>query len=606
MADGQTKKNISKASLIDPIYQRYTKSVIRALASTEFYDFFMSMIAAADNRFQFSNRKVVKSVDVTWVDAVDDALVGIQNIIEKPRNIIQEEELIVNVAHARKTTSDVVRHLSQHGGLVEDFNEETGDVRPSRVMQKYRDDSIVIYENRLVFTVLEKAFHFVEIRHDAIFSIMGDEFGAKLKMESDMESVSEMFHLDMFLHIKKKDSILTTDSKHEDVFSRISRIYRVLSVFMTTTFAQELSKAPRIKGNVVKTNVLKKNPNYKKIIKLYEFLRKYEDIGYSIRVVEQNPEINERFERDIYHNILFNYIILKGYLEDEEDRTIQTAKEKKRTIKPKFIHQIIEELTEDYDLPDIEVRKVLIEELTKAQLMQEEAEERRRLVDEAAQRKKEEAEKLRLEKAEEKKRLRNEKEKEKERIRQEKEAEEALLAAEKQERDNEDQRRARLFRHLTEDFLEELETRKSKREAAEEKAKEALQAAEEKEAAKKLREETAQLKKEENERIRQKKQAQSELEKRERLIVAARESEEEKRLAEQKRLEEETAQREKDMASLAPYIAVMTDFSNKLSRNLQERRLYEASLRDSIERENEDRRLRLAQRQTKTDKNSGG
>ena len=82
----------------------------------------------------------------------------------------------------------------------------------------------------------------------------------------------------------------------------------------------------------------------------------------------------------IYHNILFNYLILKGYLEDEKDRLVPApVKTKQRSLKPKFIKEIIEELTEDYDLPDVEIRKVLIEELTKEQLMHEEAEERRRL-----------------------------------------------------------------------------------------------------------------------------------------------------------------------------------------------------------------------------------
>jgi hypothetical protein len=63
-------------------------------------------------------------------------------------------------------------------------------------------------------------------------------------------------------------------------------------------------------------------------------------------------------------------------------------KQKKRKLKPKFIKEIIEELTEDYDLPDIEIRKVLIEELTKEQLMKEEEAERRRLVEEQEKKKK--------------------------------------------------------------------------------------------------------------------------------------------------------------------------------------------------------------------------
>ena len=315
-----TKKNTPKLgarkkdSLIDPIYQKYTKSVIRALGSTEFYEFFMDAISRADNQFQFSNRKMEKTVDLNWVDAVEDSLPAFQNIVSNPRNVIREDELIVNVAHAKKGGADVVRHLAQHSAFVEKFDEVTGDVRPNKLMQKYREDTVGLYENRLVFTTLENAYHFVKIRHDALFEAMSDEFGAKLKVDSTMETATELVRMDMFLHIKETDSALETDEKNGEVFGKISRMYRVLNMLMRSQFAQQMAKLPRIKGAITKTNVLKKNPSYRKIVQLMEFLREYDDIGYTIRVVEQNPQINEILQQDIYHNILFNYLILKGYL----------------------------------------------------------------------------------------------------------------------------------------------------------------------------------------------------------------------------------------------------------------------------------------------------
>jgi len=461
------KSSVKKKSLIDPIYQKFVKSVLRALGSTEFYEFFMESIAHADNEFQFSNRRLRKIIDFTWVDAIEEVLTAVQKIISSPRNIIREDELLVNVAYARKTGPDVVRHLSQHAALVEKYNPEDGDVRPNRVMQKYREDTINLYENRLVYTTLETAYQFVKIRHDALFGAMSDELGAKLKVQSNMETATELVHMDLFLHIKETEGALETDEKNREAFERISRLYRVLSIYMNTPFAQQMAKLPRVRGAVTKTNVLKKNPDYRKVATLWDFLRNYNEIGYAIRVVEQAPVINEEFQRDIYHNILFNYLILKGYLEDERDRQIPApTKSKKRTLKPKFIREIIEELTEDYDLPDVEIRKVLIEELTKEQLMQEEAAERRRLVEEQAKRKKEEQERIRQEKLAEKERLRQEREAEKERIRQEKAAEEERLLMERMEREMEDRRRSGLLKKELDRFQENLEKQLEARQAA--------------------------------------------------------------------------------------------------------------------------------------------
>lgn len=590
-----SKKNTVAAeteplALVDPIYQKFTKSIIRALGSTEFYQFFMEAIACADNQIQFSNRKMIKTVDLTWVDAVEEALPGFQAIINSPRNIIKEEELIVNVANAKRTGTEVVQHLAQHASLVEDFNDETGDVRPSRLMQRYREDSTELYENRLVYTALEMAYHFVKIRHDALFEAMSDEFGAKLKVQSNMDSPTEHVHLDMYLHIKKVESFLDTDSRNFDVFNRISRIFRVLSMYMNTEFAQTMRKLTRIKGTITKTNVLKKNPNYRMIAKLLEFLRSYDNIGYTIRVVEQNPVVDETFQRDIYHNILFNYLVLKGYLQDEEDRQVSVAmKEKKRTLKPKFIKQIIEELTEDYDLPDVEVRKVLIEELTKSQLMKEESAERHRLVEEQRQRKKAEEERIRQEKAAEKERLRQEREAEKERLRLEKEKEEQRLLQERMEREAEQRRRSGLIKRDLNNFSEQLLSRLEERREAELKQEEILERLDFSDAVILLEEEETR-RREANARLRKQRQLEREI---------RRQQEEEERIrreeaAERARIaaeeEERRAmelQREHDLQLLQPVIWELERFQETKAVQLRTRFLKMEQRQAALERRRE-------------------
>ena len=610
MAQRDGTKTAKNPSLIDPIYQKYVKGVVRAIGSTAFYEFFMDAIARAENEFQFSNRKLLKTVDLTWVDAIDRALEPFEAIIGNPRNFIMEEELIVNVANARKTGSETVRHLVQHSALVEQYDDQKGDVRPGRLMQRYRDDSITLYENRLVYTTLEMAFNFVKIRHDALFSAMSDEFGAKLKVKSDMDSATEHVHLDMFLHIRDTDSALKTDAKHEDVFGRISRMYRVLGVYMNSTFADELSKAPRVKGKITKTNVLKRNKNYKTIVELLEFMRTYDDIGYSIKIVEQNPQINEVFERDIYHNILFNYLVLKGYLEDESDRTVPTApKERRRALKPKFIKEIIEELTEDYDLPDVEIRKVLIEELTKEQLMREEAEERRRLVEEQAQRKKAEEERIRAEKKAEQERLKAERAAERERIRREKEAEQERLRQERMEREMEDRRRGRLFRDELEYFHETLDEHMMLREKEAEKRtalsekEDFAEAAAMVEAEERRRQELLERKRrrraEERERARLEK-----LEEQERLARLQREAEEAERRAEQERLRLQQEQEEQarqaqlaaDMEHLQVYLAEFHIFENSLDARRAERAEYLRQEEQERQTREQERRLRRARK----------
>lgn len=575
-----------KGVLIDPIYQKFTRSVLRAISSTEFYAYFMDALSRAENEFQFSNRKLEKAVDLHWVDKIEQTLPAMQNIISNPRNMIREEELVVNAANAKRAGADVVRHLSQHASFVEDYNARTGDVRPTKLMQKYREDTEELYENRLVFTAMEMAYQFVRIRHDALFEAMNEEYGAKLRVHSDMESATEQVHMEMFLHIKEIESALETDERNTEVFSRISRLYRLLATFMNSNFAKQMAKVNRIKGPIYKTNVLKKNPDYRKVAQLLEYLRGYTDIGYSIRVIEQAPVINETFQRDIYHNILFNYMVLKGYLQDEEDRVIPTKpKQKQRTLRPKFIREIIEELTEDYDLPDIEIRKVLIEELTKEQLMLEEAEERRRLVEQQQMRKKEEEERIRKEKEAEAERIRQQKEAEAERIRQEKEAEKQRLAYEQMLREAEERRRSSIFRKELLRFEEKLQDQIEARKKVLQKF---LADREDFADAAKLLEEAEERKRDQQAREQKRKQEQIEQQLRQKQLQQQRQQ--------QEKLRQEEAARQKQMdqdrQSVRPYYTEVQRFMADLDWKKRERAMYQRNLKES-------RRLFEQQRQEK-------
>ena len=580
------------ASLVDPVYRKFTRSVQRALSGDDFYRFFMESIANADNQIQFSNRREVKSVDPVWVENIEASMEAFQHIIAMPRQEFKEDELIVNVAYARRTGQDVVRHLSSHAALVEDYNEEDGTVRPSRVLQKYREESLGLYENRLVFTALEQAYHFTKIRHDALFGAMNDEFGAKLKVTSNMESATELVHMDLFLHIRSTESMLETDEKNRDIFNRISRLYRLLGVFMSSPFAQQLAQFDRVKGAIHKTNILKRNPDYKAAVKLLEFLRSYDQVGYVIAVVEQNPTVSETFEKDIYHNILFNYLILKGYLEDEESRRLPVLrKPRQRKLKPKFIKQVIEELTEDYDLPDVEVRKILIEELTKEQLMQEEAAERRRLVEEQAQRKKEEQARIKAEKAAEKARIKAEKEAEAARRRAEKEAEEQRRLYERMERETEDRRRKQALSAELEYFREHLPERLAQRAEIEAELRQRTQREDYADAVQ-LLDEAAQREQEERERAAKLRQEEKERRARERAAAEAQRRQE--RQEEKRRAEEEQAQQ--DVAASAPYQAALRLFDQQLPVRRQLRQQQQEDRR----RAEEERRAAIQQRRQRT------
>jgi len=247
---------------------------------------------------------------------------------------------------------------------------------------------------------------------------------------------------------------------------------------------------------------------------------------------------------------------------DEERRVPTPTKQKKKTLKPKFIREIVEELTEDYDLPDVEIRKVLIEQLTKEQLMREEELERRRLVEEQEKLRKEQKEKERLEKEAERERIRLEKEAERERIAREKEAQKERERVEQLRQQNLDRRYATVIGKELDKFAGSLEDLVEQRREQLEKQKIAVlsdyaDAVEQLEA------------KKERQLARQKREELRKIQEREQMERAQREQE---RLAEQKRRQ----QQEEDVRVLTPIAVMLDDFGEQMSKQKLVREEYVA------------------------------
>lgn len=439
------KKVVEKRkSSIDPVYQKFSSGMNMAMRGDDFFEYFLENVRAGSMQVQFSNRHLEKKIDETWIIAIENCMDAFRNIIMNPRNFIIEKEEIVNVAVARQSTPEVLIHLTTHGQFIDDISED--NVRPNHLLNKFKEDSWNTYENRFVYTLLEKTIQFVGKRYDAIFGNMDGEFGAFMKVESDSKNDADTVSTKFDVRIKKNEDYLADDADSMDIFNRLKKINENLMTFNQSVFAQTLRQYPRVKNPIVKTNAIQKNPNFKACYKLWVFLHAYKEIGYEINIYEQSTEIKPEFVQDIEKNVFACYLTLKNYLETSADRRIDFSKPfKKRTLKPKFIKKIIEEIVQNFDITDTEIRKVLIEEFSKAQLSQLEEKERRKLVEErerqeAARRKKE---------AEQKKKQQEKLQRERaKKLRQQEEALARILKAQ--------EKRNKQIERLLEDCKEEL------------------------------------------------------------------------------------------------------------------------------------------------------
>lgn len=416
------------AITLQDFYLKYRNKFMRTLESDAYYQYLFELIEGSENSLQQTNRILHKEVDEKWLQKVEEGIVAIDAVINKPRRFIASNEVVVPIELAKKITAGSVRHLSQNTQYISDIRD--GQIMPSKILNVTTEESFNLYENRFIATLIKKLVYFIDKRTDIIFWSTGDEKESLLKVDSLVEDDYEEIEYSLQIRVKNKKSYLETDEQHMEVFKRIDRVRRIVMEYNRCAFMQVMAGTPDVRAPIQKTNLLMKDPNYKKCYSLWMFLEQYDDVGYTIDVKETALDFDEEYLYQVYSNMITGYTVFKSLLDDDK-RPIDANVKRRKKIKPKFVKQIVEEIVDDYDIPDVEIRKVIVEEITKAQA---EIERRQAIAEKAriAKEKTKEKERIAKEKAREKIRLAKEKEKAIEKAKLEKEKERIRIAKAKE------------------------------------------------------------------------------------------------------------------------------------------------------------------------------
>ena len=574
---------------VSELYGEYSLMMKTLVEGDEYYQHLMDAVSSGHNSFSLFNRYFEKKIDLRWVDAIERCIIPLDTIIRNPRKFIVQEEEIVPIERARKITAESVRHLAQHTSMIARVD---GDrVTPSKILNVFREESFEIYENRFIFTLLRNLQRFVDQRYDVLFALDKDETMASMKMSSEIENGREQITYNLEISTKSVEDHGNSDikeTKDATAFQRIERIKRIVNEFAHSSFMRDLQGCTPVRPPIMRTNVISKDVNFRQCLDLWQFISAYDEVGYEIIAKETDEMVSDEYRDDLYRIFTTNYMLLKNNTVEEEN--IQ-GKIRKRKIKPKMLKRLAEELVMNYDMEEVEIRKVFVDEMKRvskkkiageekikaaidralaaenarkaeieakrlAEIQRQKEIEKRRKEAEAARIAREKAkEKERIAREKAKERARKEKEramekaaKEKERLRLKKEKErQAKLAAAEAER----QRKAKLAEEQRKaKALAAEQAKKEKARLAKEKQKEKERLAKEKQLE---QEKLAKAKQKEKERLAREKAAQLAKEKaaaakakeKERQAKAKAAQLEKEKLAKEKQKEKERLAREK-------------------------------------------------------------
>lgn len=347
------------------IYEQYHNEFIDKIRDDRFYKYYYNLLETGMTYSRFQNRKLIKDVDEDWVEAIEKALPHLHIVVDNPRTFIEEHREIVNIASAKKFTPESIKHLSQHSEMIDRVMPD-GSVEPNKVLDVQKEESYNTYENRFINTLIKELQRFVNERAEVIFERSKDEDGVLLEIDSNIDNYSEVISYKFEMRIRDKQTDLSSDEDNLNIFNRLSKIHKDVNAIAGSKYALDMMGYPLVKHPVVKTNAIAKNVHYKECYDLWNFLHSYKRIGYAVKIVEQDPIINKKFEDDIYNSLLLNFVVLREHMFNKDMINISRGLRPKE-VSVSLIKQFMQEIVNEYDMPESELKQLILVEFTKAQ-----------------------------------------------------------------------------------------------------------------------------------------------------------------------------------------------------------------------------------------------
>lgn len=310
-------------------------------------EFFQNMNSLLSVTTDFEKREY----DYEWIDIIDETLPYLDNILRNPKRFIINEEEVVQVEKSKKVTVESIIHLSQHTNYIQKI-EDNGDVKPSKILNINKEESLDTYENRFIYTLINNTRTFFEKRKSETgeYSYFKDK--KHLKYEANTILNTEEVQLSLELSSKNEAKLDTKkQAGEESVADRLKRIKIQLDGFSSTELMQILSKlhVPPVRSPIRKTNVILKNPNFQKAEALWNYMQSYEQ-----------KDINENDHQSYYetgnlkkeYNQAFLSLYMANKILDHENKTASESKLLSQTIN-RLIENILDS---NYEITEQEIK----------------------------------------------------------------------------------------------------------------------------------------------------------------------------------------------------------------------------------------------------------
>lgn len=297
-----------------------------------------------------------------WIDMVEFTMPYLEKALTKQiKNIVTEEE-IIKIELIKKVTVESVKHLAKNVNLVDRYNQQSGEVVPKKILNAYKEETFLTYENRFLYTLIKLIEDFIYLREKQ----SPNEYKGKNYQKANYEASIKLKKEKVNVNVEYNSEVLTGIRKKDGSAERIADIKKKLKVLKQTDVYVTLvsKKATYVKAPLKMTNVLLKNVNFQYAVKLWNYLS--EQIELNDKITNESSEFEEKgmvkklLDEDIF---LMHSIFKSTDLENQFKGKAKTAIEDKKVTK-ELTDALIEKIIElNPDMSEKDINKLITDKL---------------------------------------------------------------------------------------------------------------------------------------------------------------------------------------------------------------------------------------------------
>ena len=349
---------------IEKMYDRFTDGFLGELRTDDFFAFFMNALKSGERNVYLYEKYIERTVDIAWVEMIEQTIIPLDTIIRNPRRFIKNEEEILPIEMVKNVTTEGIRHLAQHTNMIATVKGD--EVTPQRMLNIHKEESFETYENRFIYTLLQKLQYFLDKRLQALMAKTGSQDVLEMRLDGNFDTGKdqiayklEFSYITPHIDLADEDLKINADVSQLSSMQRVERIRRILYDFMGSQLIRTLEGCALVRPPLTMTNVLTKNQDFKKAVELWMFIERYEDQGYNVSQIERDVVPTEKFLDEMLSVIALQYVISKNNSGRTQEHDDYLAR--RNEILPNIVRKDIDKIIDNYDLELDEIKRIFIE-----------------------------------------------------------------------------------------------------------------------------------------------------------------------------------------------------------------------------------------------------